>query len=509
MRAHNFCSVTQSVEPQRWIAGKPQQLVPVWIGGMPDRIRHIIRDESGRKEVNQYPNTLARNNGCWVDLLDSQIDNSEFDYDGVAVHCVALLEADRVHEAFDDLGYWLEMQRELYAHMTGECNVGNLYFSRIKKVVKLPALRILPTMSTSSTFAPLPSWFVTILMDDVNDRLVCEAQGEYRPLQWLTENDATCVMRIPKAFAAMIANGIMETVAVCEMSAEKRGDVRNPGWSLGWDSKSFRGTPLVQLQNDFQELSRMTWDHPGNFFIRQRESMAVQHLKDLLQSARAAISHIPSREIRDNHTLLHRMENLHNQIAGAQQHVDLSHLPSRGILAHATRKYEVDNLLSAFMAGEFLKSDKQLFDACRWCVQACFPKHMATSIVKTMESDLVTAPSAPTICRTRARVDVAYILFMRKRVEEMFNDGGAVIFAMADKSPQGGREIEQVVLQFVKRSVLAMLQCSIQHMECRLVCMCLCLFVFRHTCCFVARSKVLSGAFFNFIPNKQIQSITV
>ena len=144
MRAHP--SVTQSGEPQRWLAGKPQQLVPVWIAGMPDRIRHIIRDESGRKEVNQYPNTLARNNGCWVDLLDSQIDNSEFDYDGVAVHCVALLEADRVHEAFDDLGYWLEMQRELYAHLTGECNVGNLYFSRIKEVVKLSGLRILPTI---------------------------------------------------------------------------------------------------------------------------------------------------------------------------------------------------------------------------------------------------------------------------------------------------------------------------------------------------------------------------
>ena len=127
---------------------------------------------------------------------------------------------------------------------------------------------------------------------------------------------------------------------------------------------------------------------------------------------------------------------------------------------------------------------------------------MATSIVKSMESEQVKAPSAPTMCRTRARVDVAYMLHMRKRVEEMFNDGGAVIFAMADKSPQGGREIEQVVLQFVKRSVLAMLQCSFQHTEFRLVCTCLCLFVFRHTCCFVSRSKVLSGALFYFIPNK-------
>ena len=500
MRQHP--RVTQDGEPQRWIAGRPQQLVPVWIAGMPDRIRHIIRDESGNREINQYPNSLARQNGCWGDLLDSAIDYSEFDYEGSAVHCVALLEADRVHEAFDDLGHGQEMQREFYAHLTGECNVGNLYFSRIKKVVKLPGLRILPTMATRGTFVELPSWLVTILMDDVNDRLVYEAQGEYRPLQWMTENDATCVMRIPKAFAAMIANGIMETVAVCEMSVEKRGDVRNPGWSLGWDSKTFRGKPIVHLKNDFQELSKMTWDHPGNFFIRQRESMAVQHMKDLLQSARHAISHIPSHEMRDNHTLLHRMENLHNQIAGAQQHVDLSHLPSRGILAHATRKYEVDNLLSAFIAGEFLKSDKQLFDACRWCVHACFPKHMATSIVKSMESEQVKAPSAPTMCRTRARVDVAYMLHMRKRVEEMFNDGGAVIFAMADKSPQGGREVEQVVLQFVKRNVLAKLQCAIQHMECRLVCMCLCLFVFRHTCCFVSRSKVLSGALFYFIPNK-------
>ena len=93
---------------------------------------------------------------------------------------------------------------------------------------------------------------------------------------------------------------------------------------------------------------------------------------------------------------------------------------------------------------------------------------VAESLCKDIRGNNTRVPSSATICRTRARVDAAYMLHVRAMIDEYVHDHvGAAIYAMADKSPQGGREYEQVVLDIVKRCMLGKLQCLIQEMESR------------------------------------------
>ena len=97
-----------------------------------------------------------------------------------------------------------------------------------------------------------------------------------------------------------------------------------------------------------------------------------------------------------------------------------------------------------------------------------YEKQVAGHICVQIRAGTTRVPSQATISRVRARVDVAYMMHFRVTVDDMFdNHGGAAIYATADKSPQGGREYEQVVLFVVKRCVLEVLQCLIQKMESR------------------------------------------
>ena len=117
--------------------------------------------------------------------------------------------------------------------------------------------------------------------------------------------------------------------------------------------------------------------------------------------------------------------------------------------------------------------------------QNTYEKQVAGHICVQIRAGTTRVPSQATISRVRARVDVAYMMHFRATIDDMFdNHSSAAMYAMADKSPQGGREYEQVVLFIVKRCLLNVLQCLIQNMESRRArianseCACLCSFVF-------------------------------
>ena len=346
---------------------------------------------------------------------------------------------------------------------------------------------MLPGISSRAFLSALPPWLVTNLIDNVQEALAQEAMPE--ALSMVNEEKAICVLRIPKPFAASIANDIMEHVAMCEMGCRTRDDVQEPGWPIGWSNNnpSLVPEPAQQLRKDFISLAfkpdvqsaGMYFVQPGQEWMRTHEHVGHRELRDLLQPICRVIPHIPQRDVRDDGSLQFKLLNLHNCMASAQQQLDLASWPG----VHLNPKYDIDTLISPFMGGELLKSDAQLRNACKWCVKACLAKHVADSIEKVTMDKTTRVPSATAMCRTGARIDVAYIFWTRQQNDDMFdNHGGAVFYAMADKSPQGGREIEQVVMEMVKRSLLDILQCLIQEMESRRVWTCLCLFVALFVC---------------------------
>ena len=448
-----------------WAAGAPPKAVPIWIAGMPDEIRIFKNDQDKQGHQLHHPNKLAQSVECMSILRQHDVDDTEYEYEGQAVHCVAMLQPAFTYDALRNLIFLEEMQREFYAFMSGDCNVEHLHFFRVTQIVKLPHLRLLPVMTSHVFLSRLPEWFVTNLISDVDEALPGqEVQREAWPI--LNETDAQIVLRIPKPFAAMVANDIMQSVAMCEMGRRSRPDIVRPSWCIGWARTSW----FNDICRGFQFLSHRQ-DTKGRFYpppcptwMREYEGLDLEGLRCLATSVRAVLPHIS--QLRQDAALQQKMSTLHNWVACLQQRIDIDSLPTSKVPQN--RRYDISTLISAFMSGQLLKNDSSLRDATIWCVQACLKPEVAEKICAQIRANTVRVPSPATISRTRARVDVAYMLHFRTVLKDLFDHhGGAVIYAMADKSPQGGREYEQVVLNIIKRSMLNVLQSQIQMMESR------------------------------------------
>ena len=198
--------------------------------------------------------------------------------------------------------------------------------------------------------------------------------------------------------------------------------------------------------------------------------MPAKSLTALLCNTRAALAHIPDDSLRLHNSLQTTMDKLHDQLCCLQDHVDLKN-PNQSSLARRGKAYGVTTLINAFMAAHLLKNDSQLKTMCHWCARLVLPPMEADAVVKMLEEKKDAVPSASTIRRARNKIDVAFMLHMRDviasyfRNEEGIPQEGCAVYMMADKSPQGGREYEMVVLDFIARMRLKWLHLFISRMD--------------------------------------------
>ena len=111
------------------------------------------------------------------------------------------------------LNWTEEEQRIFWTRLAGgACNVGHFDFSRVAKCVALPHGPVqFPDMrGNSSAMTALPSWFVTGLVATL------EHAGLLEFFPWVRESHLC--RRMPKIHACLVAHGLMDSVAVCDMS---------------------------------------------------------------------------------------------------------------------------------------------------------------------------------------------------------------------------------------------------------------------------------------------------
>ena len=431
---------------------------PVFLAGMPDMVRSKLH--------RMNPNDPERLQFALQKLhARDDVREEEYDYDGAAVHAVAIVKPVFVLDGFSRLSRDQEMFREYFAQVSGEPNVEHLFFMKVKEVVKLP-LRQLPALHSKCSIQELRRWFVQALVDDA------EVAWERRGLPpWVSEQNCQVVIHVPKPLAALISNGLLKDLAVCELSARVRPSLGHRGmWAIGWG----RGQHWIKMHPHIKDLKmafdnlimRRTYDFyssPPEWIMRAHQGMPAHSMRQLLASTRDAIAHIPASSREYDQPLQTTLRNLHDVMVCLEHQVDME---KTGSNASSRRGHNVSALVNSFMAAHLLKNDGELLNMCCWCARLVLPKLAAADVEQRLRGKNQVVPSASTIRRTRSKMDVAWMLHMRDVIASFFkNDGGCVVFVMADKSPQGGREYEMTVFDFIPRKKLGWLHCAISHMD--------------------------------------------
>ena len=118
---------------------------------------------------------------------------------------------------------------------------------------------------------------------------------------WLAEANADVVVRIPKLFAAMIANYLMWYLAVFDMSHRRRPKLASPSWSIGWDNKGNVREALKALHDDFATIiseDGCTFCRaPDQPVMRAHEDMGRDTFLGVLGYTRRAVTFIPEATI--------------------------------------------------------------------------------------------------------------------------------------------------------------------------------------------------------------------
>ena len=153
--------------------------------------------------------------------------------------------------------------------------------------------------------------------------------------------------------------------------------------------------------------------------------------------------------------------------AKVQNRVDLAR---EFLTAKSDFRESMYELIDMYMAVHHLKDCRRyrstLVTGCRLLLPPADADIMA-SIVGDKSKFKLAADNSSLISRLRFRLDFAYMQFMRRKFKHWLSpeDGGAVIYAMVDASPQGGRDYEMLLVNVVRRADLRDLQSAISTLD--------------------------------------------
>ena len=453
---------------------------PVWIAGLPDKVtldRGRCNDGGGDPEARRFRcvrmNEKAITPACGELLAMAGVTDDEHGPGNPCVHALAWLEPSLRYSCFSDLPRNMEMQREYMSNVANGCPiVGNLFFFEVKAVYKLPHPRSMPFIASKSFFTDLPGWFVTDLLEQVVDSLAPE---NIRP--WMREDPCTLALRVPKPYAALVASGRLRQLAAADLG---RSSGIIPGvLSIGWAdhhrmrSEGLRG--LRHLRDSFAQLSDQrpayTFCLPPPHVLQEHSAMSEKSVTRLLGIVRRALSRLRWEEDEDG------MRNLHDMMACAQHFVDKKKALGKSNVSCNTR-YNHMTLINSVVMCQDLKNDSKLRKTCIRAA-AIFGQNAAEAFVRSIIDNARAArlPSIATISRARGRLDVSHMLETRKmmwRILHLQNDDvpGMFLYIIPDKSPQGGREYEMVVVDYVKNRLLPYVPVAIATLEQRRDCTC-------------------------------------
>ena len=456
----------------------------VWIGTMPDSLKTVKRDPTHHADLATltqpkiFPNRLAATDQV-LSLLESEhVPRAAWTYPDTAVHGIALLSPRTKYSALDQLDCMQEVQRAWFSRLApGVSNVGHLFFFQVLEYLPLDEIKIMPSMHrVNSFFAALPAWLA--------DQALFDIQLRNGAPEWLVETQL--VLRIAKPFAAMLDRRAphrrvgmwhplspLQSLAVCDVGP-KRGDIQAPSWSIGWETRSLRDAIPV-LESLRSKFSGSPFEGPGPGEFAVHKDLGLNALKKVMICSRnianqavALCSSVPALDPRITRTM-EAMSSLHDIMVCVQAKADEVEGMSGLALRSRVSKHAALQLIHDFFLCQELQNDAKLRVACQWALRLTLPASLADEYVGKLcqTNSEVHLPSASTISRARGRIDASYVLVFRNKVMKELINEGFVAYLTWDASPQGGKELEMFVWNFVKETFLQQLQSDISWLEMR------------------------------------------
>ena len=93
-------------------------------------------------------------------------------------------------------------------------------------------------------------------------------------------------------------------------------------------------------------------------------------------------------------------------------------------------------MMNCFFLCGLLQNKNVLADVLKMACRILLPGNQADTILGSFADRMRPIPHKSTLSRLALRVDVAYLLYTRRRLQESLDDGGLVVYPMVDASPQ-------------------------------------------------------------------------
>ena len=332
-------------------------------------------------------------------------------------------------------------------------------------------------------FSTLPEWYVAACLEDVASSVHSSRDGHLLALlpSWMRDDMCTLCLRVAKPYAALVAGKFLHHLAVAELEHLAR-PIMNISWAHHscLEHQKYRG--LVQLRDSFIALSdgQPLWMSvpPATDTINKHATMTSDSLNLLLIRFRRIMRFLPPVVRGDFVTpeMDEEMRSLHDIMACAQSCIEKTKSREHTCSGNSVR-FDAMLLVNSFVTCQLIRNDSMLRKVAIGALKCWAPDFLSEEYIDKALADAGAKrlPSAATISRIRARIDVAYMLSMRGQLRKSLHcadcaESGITLNITADKSPQGGREYEMIVVDYVKNKFLPFVQLAAQALEQRRDC---------------------------------------
>ena len=398
----------------------------VWIASAPDtafKLRDKLKDtgkvfQDRLCNLNSVAETKQIVRECEAKGLDLQEVLSD------QILGVALVEPAFSWDALRELSPEELVQYHFFQALhDADCDLhGLLIFFAIRAHLILPEsmpVQRVGRRESRNFFAPMQEGQLQRLLD-----LLEASQVAVPP--WLADGIekgmAETLVFLPKPFAVLAAMGTWSKFCVCDMQWSSF-----KGWGIGACPAIWRPDELPNERFPAPSIENIVRPEVASGFSQQ--------LKSIFNGVESEIRRDHSEEMAKQMLVI--AASLERHVAGMRA----AYGAESAVLRAGKDTYNVFYLLHCCLLCNLLRADKSLEEAVKHACRVVLPHHIQVVVLDMVDNKRRRMPSAATVSRLRLKVDVAWMLLSRRKLEAMMASG-IVANCMVDSSPQGGHDYE-------------------------------------------------------------------
>ena len=385
---------------------------------------------------------------------------------GNTIIAVALIEPIAQHTCLLPMSEEEQAQYQVWRCLAQSELEGSLYWFR---VLKVEPLAIPVEVDDAVGILKVRGYAFSLMSADWAAALFTEQQlqvscNEFNIWQSFSDNKVPrIVLRLPKPFVFLVVSRAWSRLAVPDICISG-GFSFLAGWPNTRDIERHEKceSGLLDLQRRFVHtafsrlLSKAEPLEVEGPRLSLYDSAGREQLLQTLRDVAASVSGNPD--------LLDKVYNSARMVQAMSDEVlvhRFGHAKEPGLKGQKrSRKYDLMDMLHCYRIAGMLHSDKDLRDVFSLSCQVCLPPGLAreaTSFIDGSNTDEMAVPSKSTLSRCHGRIDIAWMLHVRKRISRMMEQRGLRVFIQTDATWQGGLEYQCTLANFVAKDDLLLL----------------------------------------------------